>query len=316
MEMNPIEQIIEKYEIMILDGAFATELEKKGCDINDELWSAKILVEQPSLVGEVHQDYYEAGADCATTASYQATVEGFLKKGLSKEEAEAAIVSSVTIAREVRDNFWSKEANKTNRPRPLVAASVGPYGAFLADGSEYRGDYKISEKELEEFHRDRLHLLSSAGPDVLACETIPCSMEARVLARLIEEQATLYGWISFTAIDGKHISSGESIADIAKELDAYEHIAAIGINCTAPEYVEELIETIGANTNKPVLVYPNYGEHYDATTKTWHGSTTHASFGESSQAWYKKGAKIIGGCCRTTPDDIRQIVTWARQMEK
>jgi homocysteine S-methyltransferase len=311
--MNPIEHIIKEYSLMILDGAFATELERKGCDINDELWSAKILMEQPELIGEVHKDYYEAGADCGITASYQATVEGFLKKGFTREEAVDALISSVTIAKDVRDTFWNKEKNRLNRPKPLVAASVGPYGAFLADGSEYRGNYAITETDLEEFHRDRLHILSSAKPDVLACETIPCGMEARVLARLIEEQNTLYGWISFTAKDGKHISSGEAIADIVKELDSYSHIAAIGINCTAPEYVEELIETIEASTTKPVIVYPNYGEHYDAETKSWHGSATHASFGESSHQWYQKGARIIGGCCRTSPDDIRQITAWARR---
>lgn len=311
--MNPIEKILAKYPLMILDGAFATELERKGCNINDELWSAKILLEQPELIGEVHRDYYEAGADCSTTASYQATIEGFQKKGLSYEQAVAAITSSVTIARKVRDDFWSTEKNRQNRPMPLVAASVGPYGAFLADGSEYRGDYAITEKELEEFHRERLHILTSAGPDLLACETIPCLMEALVLAKLLEEQNSLYGWISFTARDGSHLSSGESVEDAARALDQYPHVAAVGINCTAPEYVEELIGKIKAGTSKPVIVYPNYGEHYDAETKTWHGGGMKASFGESSRNWHQKGAGIIGGCCRTTPDDIRQIAAWARK---
>lgn len=310
--MNKIEEILKDYPLMILDGAFATELERKGCNLNDELWSAKVLAEKPALVGEVHLDYFRAGADCTITASYQATVDGFMKKGFSREKALEIIRSSVTIAKNVRDTFWSDPANRIKRPKPLVAASIGPYGAYLADGSEYRGDYKIGEKELEVFHEERMKVLAKAGPDLLACETVPCAMEARVLARLIEAIDGIFGWISFTAKDGSHLSSGERIGEIARELDQYEKIAAIGINCTAPEYIEELIGHIRQNTKKPVVIYPNYGENYDAETKTWSGGAVRGSFGESAQRWHAKGASIIGGCCRTTPDDIRQIAAWAR----
>ena len=213
--MNPIEKILAEFGVMILDGAFATELERRGCDLNDPLWSAKILMENPEVIGLVHRDYYEAGADCATTASYQATVAGFMRRGLSEDKALSLIKLSVEIARRVRDDFWRSVEDKSARPYPLVAASVGPYGAFLADGSEYRGDYALSEDELGEFHRARMATLLEAKPDVLACETIPCLKEALAIARLLQRHPGVYGWISFSARDGQHINSGEPISECA-----------------------------------------------------------------------------------------------------
>lgn len=311
--MNPIAQILAKHSVMILDGAFSTELERRGCDLNDPLWSAKILMEDPDVIGLVHRDYYEAGADCATTASYQATLEGFMRRGLSERKAAGLIQLSIRIARKVRDEFWAQTADKSRRPFPLVAASVGPYGAFLADGSEYRGDYALDEKELRAFHRRRLALLVEAGPDLLACETIPCLKEAIALAELLPEHPGMYAWVSFSAKDGQHINSGEAIVDCARALDGYEQVAAIGINCTAPEHIASLIQEVRKGTSKPVLVYPNSGEQYDPVTKTWHGTTQEGSYGNSAKLWHERGASIIGGCCRTSPKDIREIAAWARQ---
>ena len=311
--MNPIEKILSQHGVMILDGAFSTELERRGCDLNDPLWSAKILMENPEVIGLVHRDYYEAGADCATTASYQATIEGFMRRGLSEEQALGLIRLSVDIAKKVRDDFWNSVEDKSARPFPLVAASVGPYGAFLADGSEYRGDYALDEAALKEFHRLRLKTLIDTRPDVLACETIPCLREALAIARLLEEFPSACAWISFSARDGLHINSGESIAECARALDGFAQVAAIGINCTAPEHVSSLIQEIRKGTGKPILVYPNSGEQYDPTTKTWHGTTAEGSYGNSAKVWNEKGASIIGGCCRTSPKDIREIAAWARK---
>ncbi len=311
--MNPIEKILSQHGVMILDGAFSTELERRGCDLNDPLWSAKILMENPEVIGLVHRDYYEAGADCATTASYQATVEGFMRRGLSEEQALGLIRLSVDIAKKVRDDFWNSVEDKSARPFPLVAASVGPYGAFLADGSEYRGDYALDEAALKEFHRLRLKTLIDTKPDVLACETIPCLREALAIARLLEEFPGTCAWISFSAKDGLHINSGESIAECARALDGFAQVAAIGINCTAPEHVSSLIQEIRKGTGKPILVYPNSGEQYDPTTNTWHGTTAEGSYGNSARVWNEKGASIIGGCCRTSPKDIREIAAWARK---
>ncbi|MBC6972754.1 homocysteine S-methyltransferase [Bacillus sp. Xin] len=311
--VNPIENILREFPLMILDGAMATELERHGYDLNDNLWSAKVLIENPESIKQIHMDYFRAGADCAITASYQTTAEGFIKRGLSEAEAFQLIKKSVQIATEARDEFWSDSSNHFNRPKPLVAASIGPYGAFLADGSEYRGDYNVTEDELMDFHRERMEILIHAGADVLACETIPCLIEAKAIARLLEGFSGTYAWISFSAKDELHICSGELITDCAKWLDKSEQVAAVGINCTQPRYIPSLIKEIRHQTNKPIVVYPNLGEEYDPKTKTWHGAPVQEDYGTSAQIWYECGAQLIGGCCRTKPEDIKRIVGWARE---
>lgn len=311
--MNPVEKILRDFSVMILDGAMATELEGYGCNLNDRLWSAKVLMENPELIKKVHLDYFKAGADCAITASYQATMLGYLERGLNESEAIGLIKKSVQIASEARDEFWSNLENQVNRPKPLIAASIGPYGAFLADGSEYRGDYTVSEDELVEFHRIRMKALVEAGAEILACETIPCLIEAKAIVTLLKEFPGVYAWISFSAKDALHISSGESIAECAKWLDNHEQIAAVGINCTPPSYITSLINEIHKHSSKPIIVYPNSGEEYDAVDKTWKEASTGESYGYSTQHWYENGAKLIGGCCRTKPEDIKAIAAWARK---
>ncbi len=312
--MNPIETVLRNQRVAILDGAMATELERRGCDLNDALWSARILLERPELIRDVHLDYFHAGADFAITASYQATVEGFAKRGLHREQALDLIKRSVQLAQEARDDFWSNEANRTHRVRPFVAGSVGPYGAYLADGSEYSGDYGLSEDELMAFHRPRVEALIAAGVDLLACETLPCLIEARALIRLLAEFPNTWAWFSFSARDGEHISSGERVADGASFLNTQLQAAAIGINCTSPLHISSLIGEIKTVTSKLIIVYPNSGEHFCATTKTWHGETSCDRFGLQSQKWYENGATVIGGCCRTTPAHIRELSKWARQV--
>lgn len=305
--MNPIEKLLQKQNIIILDGALATELENRGCDLNDSLWSAKVLMEQPELIQQVHLDYFNAGADVAITASYQATVEGFAQRGLNKNQAIELIKKSVQIAKDAQDEFWSDGKNRVNRNYPLIAGSVGPYGAFLADGSEYRGDYQLTEKELMDFHRPRIKALIESGVDLLACETIPCLIEAQALIKLLSESPQASAWLTFTAKDDEHISHGEKISNCAKWLDSYPQVAAIGINCSSPLHIPSLIQEIKKNTNKPIIVYPNSGEIYEPKTNTWHGETSHESFGLQSKDWVERGASIIGGCCRTTPEHIEEI---------
>lgn len=311
--MNPIESILQNQKIVIIDGAMATELEGRGCDLNDDLWSARVLLEQPELIRAVHLDYFNNGADIAITASYQATVDGFAKRGLSREQALDLIKKSVQLAQEARDEFWAKEENRVGRVRPLIAGSVGPYGAYLADGSEYRGDYNLSEDELIAFHRPRVEALIASGADLLACETIPCGIEARALIRLLAEFPNTLAWFTFTAKDGEHISNGERIADIASFLDTQPQAAAIGINCTSPLHIPALVREIKKNTGKPIIVYPNSGEYYSAVTNTWHGETSSDKFALQSQEWYENGATLIGGCCRTTPSHIHEVSNWARK---
>lgn len=310
--MNPVASILDHYPVLVIDGALATELERRGCDLSDELWSAKILLEQPEIIKQVHLDYFKAGADCAITASYQATVEGFAKRGLSQREAIDLIQRSVRLAREARDQFWADETNRTGRSNPFIAASVGPYGAFLADGSEYRGNYGLSEKELMDFHRPRMKALIEAGADLLACETLPSLIEAQALARLLNEFPTITAWMSFSGRDERHISEGQVFADCVRQLEPHPQIAAIGINCTSPAYIPSLIREAKTVTEKPILVYPNSGETYDAARNDWNGDPVLDSFGEQARTWYEAGARLIGGCCRTTPEDIRIIASWAR----
>ncbi|MBV5124096.1 homocysteine S-methyltransferase [Bacillus halotolerans] len=313
--MNPIQHLLDTYPLIVLDGAMATELERKGCDLNDSLWSAKILMEQPDLIKQVHTDYFAAGADCAITASYQSTFEGFAARGLSEAEARRIIQMSVRIAAEARDEFWAQKGNRLNRPKPIVAASVGPYGAYLADGSEYRGNYGISEDELAEFHRPRMKALIDAGADVLACETIPCLTEAKAIVHLLKEFPETYAWFSFNAKDGLRISDGTSLAECASWLDQHSQAAAVGINCTPLQHIPSLIAELKKNTSKPIIVYPNSGEQYDPDTKTWSGAACGEPYGQSARIWYENGAKLIGGCCRTKPEDIKEIAGWARTLK-
>lgn len=304
---RPIELLLAARPVIILDGALATELERRGADLFDPLWSAKVLIERPEMIRAVHLDYFKAGADVATTATYQATFEALQRRGLGGAAAAQVMRRAVELAMAARDEFWSDPAHRRARPRPLVAASIGPYGALLADGSEYRGRYAINDRELRDFHRPRLAVLAESGADLLACETIPCLREALVLARLLEEFPAMSAWISFSCQDGSRNCEGEDVGACAAELQRFEQIAAIGVNCTRPEWVCALLERMASRTDTPLIAYPNSGERYDAVAKNWSGCGQNQLFAAQSQAWYDAGARLIGGCCRTTPDDIQAL---------
>ena len=304
---NPILPFLRQQGALILDGGLATELERHGHDLSDVLWSARLLADEPAAIRQVHLDYYWAGADCCTSASYQATIPGFVRRGMTPDAARDLIRLSVRLVGEARDAFWAVESDRPNRLRPIVAASVGPYGAFLADGSEYTGDYDLDERGLEQSHRERWHILAAAGPDILACETIPSFAEARALAGLLADTPDCWAWFSFSCRDGKSISDGTPIAECAAYLSTFERIAAVGINCTPPRFIPDLIRAVSAATDKPIIVYPNSGESYDPLMKRWLGESVPSEFGTYSREWRKLGAGLVGGCCRTTPEHIRQI---------
>ncbi|MCK0745872.1 homocysteine S-methyltransferase [Chromohalobacter nigrandesensis] len=318
-ELNPIRALLADVPFMVIDGALATELEALGCDLNDNLWSARLLAQAPEKIRQVHQAYFEAGADCAITASYQATVPGFMQAGLTADKARALIQLSVTLAQQARDAVW--QPGQTDRPKPLVAASVGPYGAYLADGSEYRGNYDLDRAGLVEFHRERFELLLTAGADLLAAETLPSLEEALAITDLLAEHPDTHAWITFSAKDGQHISDGTPIAVCARALADCPGVAAIGVNCTALAHIESLIEEIRRECDLPVLVYPNSGEVYDPATKTWHPAacdyTAVGPFGlaQGVEHWLTAGASGIGGCCRTTPADIQALADWRSQRQ-
>ncbi|WP_425355489.1 homocysteine S-methyltransferase [Saccharibacillus sacchari] len=306
---NPIAAILAEYPVLVLDGAMATELERHGCDLDDPLWSARVLLEQPEKIRRVHEEYFRAGADCAITASYQATVEGFAAKEIGEEQALELIRNTVKLAAEARDQVWA-EVQREGRPKPIVAGSVGPYGAFLADGSEYIGHYGVDDQRLTDFHRPRVQALIEAGADILACETIPSLQEALVLAELLKNEfPEAFAWMSFSLQDGGRISEGTSLKECARALEGYEEIAAIGVNCAPASFATEAIKQLAAYTDKPLLIYPNSGETYEASTKTWHAgeSRSCSDFAQSARAWHEAGARLIGGCCRTTPEQIAQV---------
>ncbi|MEP6548453.1 MAG: homocysteine S-methyltransferase [Gammaproteobacteria bacterium] len=304
---NPIDIFLAQRPVMILDGALATELEWRGADLRDPLWSAKCLIEQPELIRAVHLDYFRAGADVATTATYQATFEACARRGIDSRGAAQLMRDAVALAVAARDEFWSVTANRSARLRPLVAASVGPYGAMLADGSEYRGHYSFGDDALADFHRPRLQVLAAAGADLLACETIPCLREALVLAELLREFPSLSAWMSFSCRDGARTCEGDSIAACGAKLRSFPQIAAVGVNCTAPQYIVSLLRRLRASTDVPLVVYPNSGESYDASSKRWCGEPGALRFGEMARLWHAEGARLIGGCCRTAPMDIRGV---------
>ena len=315
LHSNPLATWLRHSPVLVLDGALATELERRGCDLRDPLWSAKVLIEHPERIREVHYDYFAAGADCAITASYQASVAGFQQRGCSQAEAVALLGRSVQLAFEARAAFWQDPMRRQGRSWPLVAASIGPYGAVLANGSEYQGDYGLSEEQLMAFHRPRIAALLAAGADLLACETIPCLSEARALARLLPEFPNASAWISLSARDARHTCQGESLAEGLTCLNAGPQIVAVGINCTAPRYLPDLLATLRTVTDKPLVAYPNSGEGYDAASGGWHGCAEVADFAEAARHWYAAGARVIGGCCRTTPEHIRAIAAWAHTLQ-
>ena len=299
---------------LTVDGALATELEARGCDLDDPLWSAKVLLEQPDLVKRVHRDYFRAGATVAITASYQATPMGFARRGIGEEGALERVASSVHLADEARQEYLGE--NPDAGPL-LVAGSVGPYGAYLADGSEYRGDYSLTPNEFLEFHRPRIATLVAAGADFLACETLPSLPEAEALLALMRE-FDVEACFSFTLRDGGHISDGTPLAQVAKLFREQPLAVAIGVNCVPLELVSPSLEILGKATDMPLIAYPNSSEIYDAATKTWGPSAAGgsparldnkqpASLAEGAPIWRELGARLVGGCCRTTPQDIAAV---------
>jgi len=304
---SPIEPFLARWPVFVVDGALATELERSGADLADPLWSAKCLLERPELIRAVHLDYFKAGADVATTATYQASFEAFGRRGIGHDGAARLMCAAVALAAAARDEFWSDPANRSGRLRPLIAASIGPYGATLADGSEYRGHYALSDQSLAAFHRPRLEILAHSGADLLACETIPCLREALVLAHLLQDFPAITAWISFSCRDGEHTCEGEEISRCAAALRGNAQIAAVGVNCTRPDYVADLLARMRGQTDTPLITYPNSGGCYDPAAKRWSGAQTGRPFGEWADAWHQAGARLIGGCCRTTPEDIRAI---------
>jgi homocysteine S-methyltransferase len=284
---------------VVLDGGLSNQLADQGCDLSDELWSARLLADAPEQIQAAHAAYVRAGARVLITSSYQATYEGFGNRGISRDETSALLRRSVELARLAagdREDVW-------------VAASVGPYGAMLADGSEYRGRYGLSVKELEAFHRPRIEALAEAEPDVLALETVPDTDEAEALLRAVEGIGVPV-WLTYT-IEGATTRAGQPLADAFALAAAAAEVIAVGVNCCVPEDADRAVAVAAEAGGKPVAVYPNSGEAWDATARDWHGRAT---FGpERVREWEAAGARLIGGCCRVGPGGIAELAAVLRR---
>lgn len=285
---------------LVLDGGMSNQLESAGHDLSDELWSARLLAERPEAITEAHLGYFLAGADVAITASYQATFESFARRGIDRERAAGLLALSVGLASEAARR--ARTGGVVGRPL-WVAASVGPYGAMLADGSEYRGRYGLTVAELEAFHRPRLEVLAAAGPDVLALETVPDTEEAAALLRAVRGLG-VPAWLSYS-VSGDRTRAGQPLEEaFALAADA-EEVIAVGVNCCAPEDVDAAIATAARVTGKPVVVYPNSGEAWDAGARTWDGRGTFTA--DRVTGWYAAGARLVGGCCRVGPEAVTAV---------
>jgi homocysteine S-methyltransferase len=297
--------LLEREGPVILDGGLATQLESMGLNIGSDLWSAALLATEPGAVIDAHRAYLNAGAECIISASYQASRAGFMSHGHSEEEADRLIASAVELALAARDDYLSD--NPGIQYEPVVAASVGPYGAAMHDGSEYTGNYDVSDDDLRRFHSLRLHVLDACGADVLAVETIPNFQEAEILCNLLEEVSTP-AWVSFACRDERDISDGSRLREAVSLFSDHPRVLAVGINCTPPQVMLPLIKEVGlAAPDKAIVVYPNSGETYHVEDNSWSGQACDLDNDFNVNAWHAAGAKLIGGCCRTGPTDIARI---------
>ena len=296
MSKTAFASALERSAPLIIDGGLATQLEAQGCDISNPLWSASLLLEQPREIIAASRAFLDAGAECIATASYQASYEGFAQQGLSAEKARELMLLSVELALQA-----------CGQSRALIAASIGPYGAMLHDGSEYRGDYDVTSETLRAFHADRLQLFDQSDADILACETIPSIGEARVLAELLAGCDTP-AWVSFSCPDAQHISDGTPVEAAAALFRDHPTVLAVGLNCTPPQHATELIRRFRACLpGEAVIAYPNSGETWDAKGGEWSGTASPLDFAAAAAEWVAVGASIVGGCCRTGPGHIAAI---------
>ncbi|MET8676868.1 homocysteine S-methyltransferase [Streptomyces sp. NPDC004647] len=282
---------------VILDGGLSNQLADQGCDLSDALWSARLLADAPEQIEAAHAAYVRAGARVLITASYQATYEGFARRGLGQDRTSTLLRRSVELARHAagaRQDVW-------------VAASVGPYGAMLADGSEYRGRYGLSVRELERFHRPRIEALCAAEPDVLALETVPDADEAEALLRAAAGTGVPV-WLSYTVAGGT-TRAGQPLEQALALVAGNDQVIAAGVNCCHPRDADRAVGIVRETTGKPAVVYPNSGETWDSRARAWRGGSAFEP--ARVREWRSAGARLIGGCCRVGPDRIAEVAQLA-----
>ena len=285
-----------------IDGGLASELEARGHDLAGRLWSARLLADDPEAIRAVHAAYFAAGARVAISASYQASRHAFALAGLDAARADELLALSVELAREARD-----QAARTTGGELLIAASVGPYGAALADGSEYRGHYGLSHQALLDFHAERLAVIVAAAPDLLAVETIPDVVEAAAVVEALGAYPDLPAWITYSCADGATTCGGDPFDEAVRVATSAPSVVAVGVNCTAPEHVAGLLSLARTVTDLALVVYPNAGRTWDARARAWSGGGADVLPADHVAAWVNAGASLVGGCCGLGPTAIRAI---------
>lgn len=289
---------------LIFNGAMGTELEKVGVDTTTKLWSAAAIKDAPQAIYDIHYAYFKSGARITDTNTYQATLPGLLAAGYDRDTATALIRKAVLIAKQARDDY----AIASHTPKGYVGASIGPYGAYLANGSEYTGDYQLTTREYQDFHAGRIHEIEKVGVDFLALETLPRLDETLAVLDYISKTYPQENvWVAFSVKNATQLADGTSLAQAVQAVSAYQQVFAIGVNCIDLHQLTPIITTVKANTHKAVVVYPNSGESYNPVTKKWDASPDELNFATETKTWLANGADIIGGCCRTSPKDIAQI---------
>jgi homocysteine S-methyltransferase len=300
--------------IHVIDGGLASELEYLGARLDGPLWSAHVLEDEPAKVAAVHRAYIAAGSQCIATCSYQVSRMGYAEVGLPAARADAAILRSVELARSV--------VNETPGRRVMAACSMGPYGAALHNGGEYDGNYDCTYAELVQFHRERIEVIAQAkdeqvrdllAPDLLAFETFPSLEEVRAVGEALAPWPDLRAWFSFSCRDDGHVSHGEPVEQCAAEVAQFPQTIAVGVNCVPPKWIPSLIGHLRRGSEKPILVYPNSGEGWDAAARCWTGTSDPEEFGRLATEWFAMGAQLIGGCCRTRPAHIFEVARAAQQ---
>lgn len=285
---------------LLLDGGLASELEERGVALDDRLWSSAPLLTAPQILGDVHAAYVGAGCEVCTTATYQASLPALRAKGVDEHQARQLVAGSVALARGVGAS--------------LVAGSIGPYGATLPEGREYRGDYELSRREYVEFHRWRMEALRDGGADVIAAETLPHVDEGLALAELAQELKVPL-WLSFTLRDARTLAGGEDLAAVGRLAEEHTLVVAVGVNCVPPSLVEGALAYLRGHTHKPLVAYPNLGELWDASTRRWCPVAGQGLHAERLPRWLALGARIVGGCCRTGPREIAAMARALRRAE-
>lgn len=293
----------------VLDGGLATELERRGEDLSDHLWSARVLIDDPALIRQVHADYFDAGAQVAITATYQASTDGFAEHGIDRAHADDLMRLAVQLAREAAER--TPRAGEHNL---VVAASIGPFGATLANGSEYTGNYgDMSFDRLVEFHRARIQVLAATGPDMFAVETIPSFVEAEALAVVLDEVPQIPAWVSFSCRDGARLSDGTPIEQAARVAASTPSVVAVGVNCTPGRFISPLLQRLREATAAPAVVYPNAGGRWDAEGRRWNDDPPpdappdHEALADAAPTWIDEGARWVGGCCGFGVDAIATL---------